>query len=296
MMAKKKINPLYRKKIEQIVLDNEEYADEEMKPLYTEQKKSLDDLHLIVAGLFITYAVNGLLKMNSNQKSSAGVKDTLKTMGKDLGNAEVEIATALLSKVYYDTYYKNAFVMDEGLKVNLKFNILKKEFVDAAVNQEFKGELFSDRIWKNKAEIIDKLQSSIEDCMKGNTTIDKIARDIKNTFNVQAYESQRLVRTEMARVQTQASLDIAKNTGVKEVMWSATLDNLTNPEDAELDGRVWGIDEDHPEPPLHPNCRCCFINVPYEGWEPTQRKDNESKEVIDYKDYDTWLKDKGVEE
>lgn len=177
-------------------------------------------------------------------------------------------------------------------QVNIKFDILSPKHIDAAVNAKYKGELFSDRIWANKAGMIDKLQSSIINAMKGDITIDKIGRDIRDTFNVSAYESQRLVRTETARIQTQASEDIARATGVEQVMWSATLDMLTAPEDAELDGKVWGIDEDHPEPPLHPNCRCCLINVPYEGWTPTQRKDNETGGLIDYADYNNWFNEK----
>lgn len=289
------MNRVYKKSIEQIKIDEDEYADEEMKPVYTQQKKALDALHIAIGMLFIKYAVDGLLKMNASQKANSGLNETLKSIGKDLGDSEVAKVTEILAKTYSDTYYKNAFVMDSGLKVDLKFDILKQEFINSAVNQEFKGELFSDRIWKNKADMIDKLQSSITEAMKGNTTIDKIGRDIRYTFNVQAYESQRLVRTETARIQTQASYKIGINTGVKQVMWSATLDAVTNPEDASLDGEVWGIDEDHPQPPLHPNCRCCLINVPFEGWQPKVRKDNENKEIIDYTNYDTWLKDKGVE-
>ena len=294
MAAKKKINPLYRKKIEQIAIDNEDYASEEMKPVYQEQKKALDSLHVIVGALFIAYAINGLLKMTEAQKASTGIKDTLKTMGKDLGDSEVSKVTDILSKTYADTYYKNAFVMDEGLKVDLKFDLLKQEYIDAAVNAKFKEELFSDRIWTNKAVMIDKLHTGFVDAMKGDTTIDKLASDIKNTFNVTAYESSRLVRTENARIQIQAQYDIGINTGVEQVMWSATLDGLTCAEDAELDGKVFPIDE-APECPAHPNCRCDLINMPYAGWTPTQRKDNETKDLIDYKDYATWAKDKGVD-
>ena len=171
---------------------------------------------------------------------------------------------------------------------NIKFDIIKPEFVNAAVNQKFKGELFSDRIWKNKAGMIDQLQGSMVDAMNGKTTIDKVARELKTTYNTSAYESRRLVNTEMARVQTQASYDIGISAGVEEIMWSATLDNLTATKDAELDGIVWGIKENHPMPPLHPNCRCVLINVPYKGWQPTQRKNNISKELIDYVDYNNW--------
>jgi len=289
------MNKVYRKSIEDIKTQEEDYADEEMKPIYAEQKKALDSTHALVGSLFIAYAVGGLLKMNATEKANSGIKEHLKTMGKDLGDSEVKKVTDILEKAYKDTYYRNAFVMDEGIKIDLKFNILKKEFINAAVNQKYKGEFFSDRIWTEKADMIDKLQASLIKTMNGETTIDKVARDIKNTFNTTAYESQRLVNTENARVQTQASYDIGINTGVTQVLWSATLDGKTCPEDAELDGKVFPIDE-APDCPTHPNCRCCLINVPYDGWTATQRKDNETKDLINNTTYNNWLKDKGVEE
>lgn len=293
-MVKKKVDPVYQKKIEQIKVDGEEYADEEMKPVYADQKKSLDALHTIVGAMFIKYAIDGLLKMNASQKASIGIKDILQMMGKKLADSEVEKVTFILKAVYKDTYYKNAYTMESGMKVNLKFNILKKEFVNAAVDMEYKGELFSDRIWKNKAGMIDKLQVGLIDAMKGNVTIDKIGRQIRDQFNVTAYESSRLVRTETSRIQTQASYDIGINTGVEQVMWEATLDGKTCAEDAELDGKIWGINEDHPECPTHPNCRCNLVNVPYAGWSPSARKDNETGKIIAYTNYEDWAKDKGI--
>ena len=282
--------------IEQIKLDEDAYSEEEMKPVYKAQKAELDALNVIIGSLFIAYAVNGLIKMNSFQKANSGINEALKNMGKNLGNSEVKTITEILAKTYSNTYYKNAFIMDSGFKIDLKFDILKKEFIDAAVNQKFKGELFSDRIWKNKADMIDKLQSSITEAMKGKTTIDKVARDIKNTFNVQAYESQRLVQTENARVQTQASYDIGISSGVEQVLFSSTLDNKTSDFCQEHDGEIYDInDNSKPEIPAHPNCRSCWINIPYEGWQATSRKDNSTKEVIDYVNYKEWAKEKGID-
>jgi SPP1 gp7 family putative phage head morphogenesis protein len=290
------MNKEYRKKIENIKVDGENYANEEMKPVYKDQKETLDKIHTAIGVLFIAYAIDGLLKLSTIQKTKvkSDFDKVLKDMGLNLGKKEVDTVKNILSNVYKDTFYKNIYTLESGMAVNLKFNILKKEFVNAAVNAKYKGELFSDRIWLNKSDMIDALQKNITSAMKGDITIDKIGRQIRDTFNVTAYESQRLVNTETARVQTQASEDMARATGVEQVMWSATLDMLTAPEDADLDGKVWGIDEDHPEPPLHPNCRCALINVPYEGWQPTQRKDNETKEVIDYENYADWAKNKGI--
>ena len=255
----------YRKLIEDIIIQNEKYTNSKMAGVYLVQKTQLDSLNKLLGELFIKYGNIGLLKMNASQKADTGIKTLLKNMGATLAKDEVEKVTSIISTVYKDTYYKNAFIMDSGLKVDLKFDILKKEFVDAAVNQKFKGELFSDRIWTNKADMIDKLQSSLIKCMNGETTIDKIGKDIRDTFNVTAYESQRLINTENARVQTQASYDIGISSGVSQVMWSSTLDDKTNEEDASLDGQVWGIDEEHPEPPLHPFADAVLSMFPLMG-------------------------------
>lgn len=293
-----KIDKEYRKKIEQIKVDGENYANLAMKDVYSEQSAALDELHKTIGKIYIDHARDGFLTLTTAEKSAitTNIKKKLKDMGLKLGDSEVKKVTDILENVFKDTYYKNIYTLESGMTVNLKFNILKNEFVNSAVNQKYKGEMFSDRIWDNKSAMIDKLQKSITDAMKGDVSIDKVGKDIKNTFNVTAYESQRLMQTETSRVQTQASGEMAKDIGIEQVMWSATLDNKTADEDAELDGKVWNINEDHPEPPLHPECRCCLINVPYDGWKPSARKDNETKEIIAYTNYNDWAKDKNISE
>jgi SPP1 gp7 family putative phage head morphogenesis protein len=292
-----KVNPQYRKMMEQIAQDNQDYADDEMKPVYKEQKKSLDIMEALIGTLFVKYAVEGLLNLNITQKAdiSANIDKQLIKIGKDLGQNEVNKVSDILKNVYKTAYYESAFCLDEGMSITLKFDLLKKEFIDRAVNSKLAGELFSDRIWKNKSDMIDLLKQKIVDCMKGDTTIDKIAREIRDTFSVQAYESKRLVITEVTRVQSQASIDIAKNTGIEKHMWSATLDTHTCDDCAANDNKIFDIDDDNaPEIPLHSNDRCCWINIP-ENWTPTKRKDNETKQIIDYVSYDEWQQSKGIE-
>jgi len=295
----KKVDPVYQKKIEDLKVEGESFADAAMKDVYLEQKVALDELHAMIGKIYIDHSKEGFLNISATQKATitTDVKAKLKAMGVHLGQSEIEQVTAILGSVFKLTYYKTAFTMESGMKANLKFNILKKEFVDAAVNHEFKGELFSDRIWANKAGMIDQLQSTIVGAMKGDITIDRLGRDIRDRFNVTAYESQRLVRTENARIQSQAGDDIARSTGVDQQMYSATLDGKTSPECAVLDGKIYGVDDsDKVVPPEnHPMCRCCLINVPYAGWSPSARKDNESGKIIDYKNYEDWANSKGVD-
>lgn len=297
MVVADKINPNYRKTIEQINIDGEKQANDSMKPVYSDQKSALDEVHKLIGLIFIKYAVDGLLNINKTQKLKilAQVSTQLNQIRKDLGSKEVDAVTDILKNEYQNVYYKNAYVLDNGTDVNLKFDILKPERIDAAVNTELDGELFSDRIWQNKADMVTSLKQSLVEIMNGDTTIDKAGKLIENTFNVSASDSYRLMITELTRVQSQAQTDIATNTGLTKQMWSATLDSKTCEECAALDGKFFDVDDDsRPEMPLHPNDRCCWINVPFDGWQPTKRKENETKDIIDYEDYSQWLQDKGI--
>lgn len=292
------INSMYQKMIEQIKIDAEKYADEQMKSIYANQKDKLEELHQYIASLYIKNATNGLLDVTPQQKKVLlkDIDNKLKDMGKNLGQQEVDQAASILSDTYPMTYYHNAYILDSGIKDTIKFDILRPEHIKAAVNNPIDGKVFSDRIWANKANLMDNVKQGIVDAMNGDVHLDKLARNIRQQFNASAYESQRLVRTENARVQSQAIDDIASNTGVTKQMYSATLDNKTSEECAALDGHIYDLDDpDKVVPPEnHPNCRCVLINMPNEEWRPQKRMDNESHTLIDYKDYETWAKDKGI--
>lgn len=292
------VNPEYQSKIEDIKVEGENLSESGMKSVYSKQKASLDEIQAIIGKMFVDYDTkDGFLKLTREQQNrlTNDMKEKLKEMGIVLAQSEVNTVASILGTVYATTYYMNAWVLDEGIDVALKFDILKPEVINRAVNTKFKGELFSDRIWKNKTDMMNKLQASLINAFKGRTSIDKIGTEIKKTFNVQAYESKRLVITETARIQTQATDDIAKSTGIKKQMYSATLDKKTNPKDASFDGKVYSVDDPNkPKIPQHPQCRCVYINIPYDGWSPTQRKDNISKKLISNIDYDTWKRNIGI--
>lgn len=292
-----KIDAKYKKTIEQIRIDSEGYANNQMQDVYTQQNEKLDAVHAMVGLIYIKHSSNGLLNLTGKDKTTMmqSVNKNLTSISKDLGNAEVSKVSSILGNTYKDTYYKNAYVMQNfGIKTN--FNLLKQQFVDATINADYKESTFSDRIWDNKGSMIDKLRQLLIDANDGKTTIDQIGSQIKDVFGVQAYESRRLVNTEVARNASNAQLQIGQDSGCKQVLWSATLDNKTAEYDASLDGQTWGINDDHPMPvdDTHPNCRCVLINVPYDGWQPSQRMDNNTKELIDYQDYATWAKDNSI--
>lgn len=286
----------YRKMIESITLDNEKYTETEMKAFYKALKDELNSINTMLGDMFIKYGVIGSLKMTTSQKADMDVKTLLKNLTKRLGNMEVEKVSSILSDTYLNTYYKTAFINDIGIKTNLKFNLAKKEFIQAALDNKIDGETFKDRIWINKVALADKVQESLILAFNGKKTLDQIAREIREQFNSTAYKSQRLVNNENTRVQSQASIDIANDLGIEKHIWSATLDSKTSSYCQEHDSLPFDVNDDSVAIPesSHIGCRCAWINEPYPGWVATSRRDNITKEVIDYTDYKGWKESKGI--
>lgn len=63
------------------------------------------------------------------------------------------------------------------------------------------------------------------------------------------------VRTARNHVSNQAMADTYERLGVTHVVWVSTLDGRTSKICSVRDGMRWRIDEPHPTPPAHPNCR-----------------------------------------
>lgn len=115
----------------------------------------------------------------------------------------------------------------------------------------------------------------------------EIAKQIKDDFGVSAYQAARLVNTELAKVVSDAQLDVYRNSGVVEkVMWMATLENNTCETCADYDGKEFLLN-DAPKIPVHPNCRCCYVPI-VDGYKPGKRADNETHKNIDYKTFNEW--------
>lgn len=249
--------------------------------------------------MYIEKATHGLLNVTPQEKKVliAEIDKMLKDIGKDLGQQEVAQVTTILEDTYPMVYYHSAYALGFGMKESISFSILKKEYIDSAVNNPIDGKVFSDRIWTNKANLVDKVKQGIIDSMNGDIHLDKLARNIKQEFNTTAYESKRLVMNESAKVQSQAIDDIGRNIGVEKQMYTATLDSKTSTFCQKHDGHVYDIND--PKKPRipedsHVGCRSCYINMPWDDWQPQKRRDNETGKNIEYMTYEEWIKSKGI--
>ncbi|WP_010249202.1 minor capsid protein [Acetivibrio cellulolyticus] len=284
------------KEILKIHTDMESLANTKSKKLLQAYKRSLDDIRKEIGLIFSKYAVDGVLSVSKQQRINIlkGLEKEIIKQSKYLGNIDLDTTTDILKDVYKSSYYQTLFVLDKGIKTTLNFTLLNPKIVEKAVMTEYKDELFSDRIWKNKNLLVNRLKLNIERGIIQGKSVDKLVKDIKNTFGSSAYESKRLINTELARVISDAQTEIYNNSAVvKKVMYVATLDNKTSDICASLDGQIFEANGKYPHPPQHPNCRSCIIPV-IDGWSPSVRKDNMTKEEIDYSNYENWLKSREI--
>lgn len=172
----------------------------------------------------------------------------------------------VLQQGYEDTYLRATFDMQQGMGVGYAFSTLDDRKVRLAVTQKWQGSNFSDRIWTDKAKLIDTINQSIPSGIALGKNPKVVARDIAKSMNTRFYNAERLARTEMNHIANEANKEAYKE--VPEVLQQykivATLDNRTSDICQEQDGKVYKMsewEEGITAPPFHPSCRSS--TVPY---------------------------------
>lgn len=138
--------------------------------------------------------------------------------------------------------------------------------IDAAVSRPWApdGADFSARIWKQKKDLINNLQTDITRAlMTGETTTD-LADKISKRFNTTYGQAYRLVETETAYIQERAMLDTYDALDVEQYEICAVLDSKTSETCQHLDGKIFDKKDAKPGvtmPPFH--CHCRTTTIPY---------------------------------
>ena len=205
----------------------------------------------------------------------------------ELAIEEQEFLKKLMDDCYTSAAVKTASVL--GLKGS--YDLVRQEMIDRAIHTIIDGKNFSSRVWDNTNDLANRIYNDVLECVRTGKRPNAIAKKIKDDFGSSAYQAKRLVQTELARVVSDAQIDIYKTSGVvQKVMWTATLESNTCDYCADLDGKYFNLD-DAPKIPAHPNCRCCYVPV-VDGWKAKTRADNETKTEISYQTYDEWRNSK----
>lgn len=142
------------------------------------------------------------------------------------------------------------------------------------VNSSFHNATFSDRIWQHQDKLRNEMTNILTSALIGGRNPREFIPDLRKRFDVSARDAERLLRTELARVQTEAQKESYKDENIEEYEYIAC--GLADCCDIcrALDGKHFKLSKmvvGENAPPMHPNCHCS--TGPY----------------LDFNGYDEWL-------
>lgn len=266
------------------------------KNVYEEQKEDRDSLLKELGQILLTYTIiKEVMKFSSKEKSK--LKSSLFSMISNSCKSEYKhekkTLNTTLKNVAKENYDLKTYILSLGVKVNN--NTIDNKLIEEIVNQTVNGKIWSDRLWDNKMKMEKDLKLMMIDFLNGKTTVNDIQKHINSKYSINAYNTKRLVNTEIARVQSRVDEEFFKEHGVKKLMYMATLDMKTCTDCAEFDGVVFNIDDVRPVLPRHPICRCCYVELP-NNWKPIDRRDNTVIDKhIDFTDHEKWKKENNID-
>ena len=142
----------------------------------------------------------------------------------------------------------------------------------AIVNASFHNATFSDRIWLYQDLLRGELDKQLQRGLIQGKGSRELARDLRKRFDVSRSDAERLMTTELRRVQTEAAKQSYERNGNEEYEFLAVNPKGPCPICKALDGKRFPVKDLMPgknAPPMHPRCHCA--TAPYWDEEEFQR-------------------------
>lgn len=193
-----------------------------------------------------------LYKLDTYWQHQAQLRQELNKLG--------EKQIALLSKQFELNYFDIYFAV--GTVGEVAFSTVDKSLVQQTINSIWcaDGKSWSQRIWKNTELLAETLNEELIHCVASGKKPTELKKLLQNRFDVSYSNADTLVRTEIAHIQAEATLQRYKDAGVMEVQVWATEDERRCEHCGKLHKKKYLIGE-HVPVPNHPNCRCNIVPV-----------------------------------
>ncbi len=122
------------------------------------------------------------------------------------------------------------------------------------------GKSWSQRLWDNTKLLGETLNEELVHCVVVGKKTSELKKLLQERFNVSYAGADRIARTEIAHIQTQASQQRYKDYGIEEVEVWADKDERRCEVCGKLHQKRYPVGA-HMPVPVHPNCRCTIIPV-----------------------------------
>ena len=233
-------------------LDIEKYERKAAK--YVKDKDFSDKANEEMRLYNLTMKVNRLemLKANIGLEMIAGHDELEKFMGEILkGRTEEELK-------------RQAGILGKTIRNNA-------QLAHAIPNASFHNATFSDRVWLYQDVLKADLSKLLQTGLIQGKNPRVLARELKSKFDASTFNAERLMRTELARVQTEAQKQSFEKNGFTEYEFIANSNCCDICKS--LDGKHFKVAKMMPgenAAPMHPHCRCSVAayedSKEYEEW------------------------------
>lgn len=204
---------------------------------------------------------------------------TMKTNRLELLKANIALELAAMTsdeeRYLFEQFTKGAreeYARQSGI-LGMTVDVNEKNVL-AIVNASFHGAEWSTRIWENQRALKQELNTLLNRGITQGKNPRLLARDLRKRFDVSVNDSERLMVTELARIQKEVQHDSFEQAGFDDYEYIAEVGacEICSP----LDGKVFKLKNAMPGLnifPMHPNCRCSVApTVDRKAWEKKMRE------------------------
>lgn len=198
------------------------------------------------------------------------LRDAIKGYGDDLGaTLSAEWGESAPKLATYEAGYAAAMldkVVDGLPKLKVDGEAAYKKAMQTPFSgaAPYGGKLVQELLDGFGSKHADQIMAAVRSGIVSGQTNSQIVKAVRGTkalnyedgiVQIARGDAERLIRTARTHVSNQAMTDTYEKLGVTHVVWVSTLDGRTSKICSVRDGMRWKIDEPHPAPPAHPNCR-----------------------------------------
>ena len=259
-----------QKQVQKSLLNSELEVIKELEKSY---QKAIDDINRVITSLLARKDTENLQAIIYQIKYQNALKSELEAFLNVLHTRNYTLIDNYLKDCYINSHIGTLFDL-QGQGIPLILPLDQEQMISAiTLNSKLSYPLYNTLGFN-----IDFLKTSVrQEISRGIAqalSFQEIARNIKNTTNVDYNKSLRIAKTEGHRIQCESAYNVqvrAKQKGADIVkQWDSTLDSRTRPTHQKLDGELVKINEKFSNGLLYPgdsngiasevvNCRCALL-------------------------------------
>ncbi len=174
----------------------------------------------------------------------------------------------------------------KGKEINFSEKFIDDKIVKDVISYPWCGNHFSDRLWKNKENLIFNMRDILSRGLLQGTSLPQMAKEMAEKTGQSYKTAYNLVETETTHFHEEANFRAYEAAGIEKYQFWSEHELSVCSTCADLDMKVFDV-KDRKEginaPPIHPRCRCVTVE-----YDPEEKEDYINSGLEPPEDRETW--------